>query len=66
LDDTQLTWLEAVAEYRATHHITTRDPLGPIPVDDADLEEFDQLLHQICDIRDGLVLVERDDLGIDL
>jgi hypothetical protein len=47
LTDAQIDWLNDVANYRSTHHVTSRDPLGAIP-DDADRNAaFDALLSDL-------------------
>ena len=65
LDDDQIDWLNNVAEHRATHRITSRDPLGPVPVDDDQRDEYDALLIQLDDTRAGIE-IDTPDLGVEL
>ena len=65
LDDDQIDWLNNVAEHRATHRITSRDPLGPVPVDDDQRDEYDALLIQLDDTRAGIE-TDTPDLGVEL
>ena len=65
LDDDQIDWLNNVAEHRATHRITSSDPLGPVPVDDDQRDEYDALLIQLDDTRVGIE-IDTPDLGVEL
>ena len=60
----QIDWLNDVATYRATHRVTSRDPLGPLPDEPGRLDEFDALLTELRDVR--AQPAERVDLGIEL
>jgi conjugative relaxase-like TrwC/TraI family protein len=63
LTDTQVDWLNQVAEHRDANRITSRDPLGPIPTDRAKLARFDALLNGLHDAR-PVAEPEHDDLDL--
>ena len=65
LDYDQIDWLNNVAAHRATHHITSRDPLGPVPVDQDHRDEYEALLIQLDNTRPGIE-PDTQDLGVEL
>jgi hypothetical protein len=65
LDDDQMDWLNNVAEHRDTHQITSRDPLGPVPLDVDQRDEYDALIIQLDEARAGIE-TDTQDLGVEL
>ena len=65
LTDDQLEWLNNVAEFRAVHNVTGRDPLGAAPIDTAAHDEYLALLDSLNDIPARSVL-HHDHLELDV